>query len=106
VEGRRTLHAHTFCLVVELVTAGDIDLPVLALTLTQLATAGLAGMVASITKASLDGQDYEPSQGSPDKSIVRSLRPPPDERLTVAIRNIEKALDHAKDILYGSRSVA
>lgn len=96
---RRPLAAHTFSIELDLVCADDLDHDTLVHSLTQLATAGLHGMVASITSVVLDGGIEEVFEGVMDASCVR---PPPDARLQTVLSELERATALLRSISKGT----
>lgn len=103
--GKRPLAAHRFEIVVDLVTAGDIDDESLASTLVQLSTAGLYGMVSEVVSASLDGIVRQGTEGAPDAEFVRTIRPPSDPRISQAIRELDATMASLKAVMGEERIV-
>lgn len=88
--GKRPLAAHRLLIEVDLVTVDDLGHETLVNSLTQLALAGLHGMVSSLVRVCLDGVDETPDMTiSPSAGAVR---PPPDPRVDVVRRDLEKAV--------------
>lgn len=87
---RRPLAVHTLAVELELVTAADIDRATLVRALTQLATAGLYGMVSRVLHVSLDGASEHPDVSVVLPAAADIVRPPPDPRLTTALVEVER----------------
>lgn len=99
---RRPVAARRFLIEVDLVCADDMGDESLAYSLTQLATAGLHGMVTAIRSVRLDGQLFQADGSQTD---ARSIRPPPDPRLSIALRQIEELSSMLRSMNVSERPV-
>lgn len=102
---RRPVRPCRFTLCVDLVTAADFDRDTVGRLLTQLATAGLMGMVTLIRSVELDGVPVAAEMTEPDPR-VSMLRPPPDERIFKALRELEQGLESLKNVVHPHQAVA
>jgi hypothetical protein len=97
---RRPLRSCRFGIEVDLVCAGDIDPTTLAGNLVRLSTAGLYGMVSDIRRVVIDGKDFPTLSTS-----TGNLRPPPDARFEVALREAEQLVSLLRSALGRERVV-
>jgi hypothetical protein len=84
----RPLGRQRFLVELDLLTAGDLEAGPLARMLLGLATAGLHGLVVGVVRMELNGCAYalEGPKGA------MSLHPPPDERVSEALRDLERVI--------------